>query len=528
MHLSRHDLFQMDDEWLKKLPAELLLEVSKRLLHDVKELQDRLNRNPDNSSRPPTSQAPWAKTGDSEEPPGAVDESGTTGATAETATGSSTEETEQVPAVDGQRPSARKGSGKRPGKQPGSAGHGRSQKRAITARCEHRPEMCAACAAALSADAASQAYTAWDEVDIAPPVEGLIGWTFSVTRHTLLEVSGSCGHVSRAQPWRAPADGEWEKVELGEWRLVGPRLAGVIVLLALRMRLSRARIRELLMELFDLTLSTGVIDETLREAGRASLPLEDAWVADLVQAAQLHVDETSWPESGTLLWLWALVTTHTVLFLIGPRSREMLENALQDGFAGLLISDGYGVYRAWENRLRCWPHRMRKLRGLAESSDARVSGVGQEMEGIMKTLMAALYAARIDPPPEGLPDRYANEIKRLRYLCEAHQMDDHSVLRSVVREFLYDWDVILRPVAEPHLPLSNNAAEQALRHGVIARTISHGTRSEEGSRAFAFLASLIETCRRRGASAWQYLGTVIAAARKGLQLPAIPAIPATV
>ena len=37
---------------LKKLQAELLLEVSKRLLHDVKELQDRLNQNPDNSSRP--------------------------------------------------------------------------------------------------------------------------------------------------------------------------------------------------------------------------------------------------------------------------------------------------------------------------------------------------------------------------------------------------------------------------------------------------------------------------------------------
>jgi hypothetical protein len=28
MHLSKHDLFQMNDEWLKKLPAELLLEVS--------------------------------------------------------------------------------------------------------------------------------------------------------------------------------------------------------------------------------------------------------------------------------------------------------------------------------------------------------------------------------------------------------------------------------------------------------------------------------------------------------------------
>jgi transposase len=86
------------------------------------------------------------------------------------------------------------------------------------------------------------------------------------------------------------------------------------------------------MELFGLLLSTGVIDETIREAGRASFPLEDVLVADIVQAPQLNVDETSWKESGLLLWLWALVTTHTVLFLIGPRTAEMLENALQDGF----------------------------------------------------------------------------------------------------------------------------------------------------------------------------------------------------
>jgi len=435
MDLSKPDLFQMNDKWLKKLPAEQLLEVSKRLLHGAKELQQQLNQSPDNSSRPPTSQAPWAKTGGSEEQSGAADERDTADVAAETA-GSSTDETEPAPPVDGQRSSTGKGSGKRPGKQPGSAGQGHSQKLAITAPCEHRPELCAACAAALSADAAdapSQGYTAWDEVDMVPP-EGLIGWTFRVTRHTLLQVSCSCGLVSRAQPWRAPADGQSEKVELGEWRLVGPRLTGVIVLLALRMHLSRASIRELLMEMFELPLSTGVIDEMIREAGRASRPLEDALVADIVQAAQLHVDETSRPESGVLAWRWALVTTHTALFLIGPRSREMLENALPDGFRGLLIRDGYGVYRAWENRLRCWPQ----------------------------------------------------------------------------------------------LPLSNNAAEQALRHWVISRYISHGTRSEEGSRAFAFLASVIETCRRRGASTWQYLGTVIGAARRGLQLPTIPAFPAAV
>ena len=525
MHLRKHDLLQMNDEWLKKLPAELLLEVSKRLLDDVKELHDRLNQNPDNSSRPPTSQAPWERASEAEVDQDSATEIDTEEAAAEEKR-KSAEAGEEAAKPVVNAPLAPKGTDKKPGKQPGSQGFGRTQKLTVTATCEHRPENCTACALALAADGKSQAYTGWDEIDIAPQVDGAIGLLFSVTRHLLLEVVCSCGHVSRAQPWRAPPDSAWEQVELGEWRLVGPQLAGILVFLGLRMRLSRARIREGLMELFGLMLSTGVIDETIREAGRASFPLEDLLVADIVQAPQLNVDETSWKESGLLLWLWALVTTHTVLFLIGPRTAEMLENALQDGYHGILISDGYVVYRAWKNRLRCWPHLMRKLRGLAESTDRRVAGVGKEMEGLMQTLMDAIYAARIDSPPEGLPVRYAVDIARLRHLCEAHRMDARPALRSVVREFLYDWDVILRPVAEPHLPLSNNAAEQALRHWVIARYISHGTRSEAGSRAFALVASVIETCRRRKASAWRYLGTVIAAARKGLPLPALPAISA--
>ena len=81
--------------------------------------------------------------------------------------------------------------------------------------------------------------------------------------------------------------GSGRRLSSGSGRRVGPRLAGVIVLLALRMRLSRARIREFPKELFELTRSTGAIDETIREAGGAGLPLEDALVADIVLAAQL-------------------------------------------------------------------------------------------------------------------------------------------------------------------------------------------------------------------------------------------------
>ncbi|MCA0367333.1 MAG: DUF6444 domain-containing protein, partial [Proteobacteria bacterium] len=160
MHLRKHDLLQMNDEWLTRLPAELLLEVSKHLLHDVKELQDRLNQNPDNSSRPPTSQAPWERVSDAEAEAEAGKDSPTEIDTAEAAAEGETEAGEAAEeTAKGKPQSTPKAAKKKPGKQPGSPGFGRTQKLTVTATCEHRPENCAACAATLATDAKSQAYT---------------------------------------------------------------------------------------------------------------------------------------------------------------------------------------------------------------------------------------------------------------------------------------------------------------------------------------------------------------------------------
>ena len=51
----------------------------------------------------------------------------------------------------------------------------------------------------------------------------------------------------------------------------------------------------------------------------------------------------------------------------------------------------------------------------------------------------------------------------------------------------------------------NNAAERALRHGVIWRKLSLGTASEGGSRFVEGLLSVIETCRQRGRNIPTYL-----------------------
>ncbi|WP_420825661.1 IS66 family transposase [Thiocystis minor] len=69
-------------------------------------------------------------------------------------------------------------------------------------------------------------------------------------------------------------------------------------------------------------------------------------------------------------------------------------------------------------------------------------------------------------------------------------------------ELWNDWDAIFRVLENPQWPLTNNDAERALRHWAIARRIMMGTLSEAGSRAFTLLASVIDTCRKRGYVPW--------------------------
>ena len=520
-HLTDHDLRQIDEAWLQSLAEPVARAVLSRVVEDLKEARDRLNQNSENSSRPPGSRLPWEDRRLAE-----AEEDGEATGCAEPRSSSVLPAGEAVADVTSgadeasPRRRVKAPSGRKPGQQPGAEGHGRTQKLVVD-EVEHRhPAVCAACGAVLAPGAA---YTGWDTIDVLPLAAGEVGLKLGVTRHLLHEAGCACGHRTRAGHDQAPPDTAWGEIELGEWRLLGPRLAAVVVLLTMRFRLSRVKVKELLAELFGLHLSTGLIDQTIRETGRAVAPLETELVAEIEQAALVHADETSWREAGQALWLWVFVTAQTVLYQIGYRTQEIVINVLSAAFQGDLMTDGYAVYRSSPNRLRCWAHLMRKLVGLSESTHQRVAGIGQQLHAAFSGLQDAIYTARgSGDPPGALASDDATAIETFRHTLERHRDDPHEKLRAVAREFLRDWEVILRPLSDPSLPLTNNEAERALRHYVIARRISHGTRSELGSRAYALLASVIETCRRRGAVVLDFLGSVIAAARKGLALPSLP------
>jgi hypothetical protein len=310
-------------------------------------------------------------------------------------------------------------------------------------------------------------------------------------------------------------------VELSDWRLVGPGLAALIVALSYRFRLSRARVREFLGEWLGLDLSIGTIQQTLHEAAAAVAPAEDELVEAVLASDLLHADETTWPESDQTLWLWVFRSLTVTLYYVAGRGKELVENVL-DGFTGWLMSDGWGSYRHYPRRLRCWAHLIRKARGLAQSCHREAHAFGRLVLDTLEALMAAVCAAREGPPPVDLPTQHAPLVAALRAACERRQHSAHQKTHALAVELLNDREAIFQVLSHPELPLTNNEAERALRHGVILRKLSLGTRTPVGSRVVALLASVIDTCRQRGHAPWRYLERAIADRRAGLPLAALP------
>lgn len=94
-----------------------------------------------------------------------------------------------------------------------------------------------------------------------------------------------------------------------------------------------------------------------------------------------------------------------------------------------------------------------------------------------------------------------------------------ELLRGEVSMFLFAFVNGVEP--------TNNAAERALRHGVLWRQMSHGPKSVVGAEFLGNIWSVVETCRQQSRGVWDFLTACMAAAAEGRVLPSLLSLPNT-
>jgi transposase len=502
-NLDKDDLSQMNRSYFQSLSQERLVEVADNLHQLATELWEKQQQNSENSSQPPSKDNPYdSKT--TTERSEKIEESESSSAQ----TGSEKIEESVVP-------EKKKKSALKPGKQPGGKGFGRSQLLKAEVIISHYPQRCSACNQELR-ESNAQRYLGYYVLELEPE---LFGFRIVTQLHHYYRTNCSCGHCTHEKPGQGRVfvvEGRSQDLKLTEYVLVGPLLATFIASLSVRYRMSRTKIREFLTDWTNTELSIGTIDRCIREAGMACVPVVEELVAQLQQADILHLDETHWYVRGKLHWLWVAVSTKTAVFHIGSRRKEELSHLVTEAFLGWLISDGYAVYRSSPKRQRCLAHLIRKAVAVTGAINRKAATIGQWILDDLRELISTIASGNQEH------HLIRKLLRGLRRVCHLGKKADHHKLQALAKEILNDWDAVVAFVHHPELPPTNNEAERALRHAVIARNIGFGTRTNEGSLAYSSLLSVIETCRLRNLNPWNYIAKVLALARQGINPPPFP------
>ena len=203
---------------------------------------------------------------------------------------------------------------------------------------------------------------------------------------------------------------------------------------------------------------------------------------------------TSGPPVGAVGRLFS--TPKERFFLRRGRGGVVVDEVLDESFEGILVSDFYVAYHHYPGlKQRCWAHLLRDIHKLKVlyPEDAGLVRWARRVQRLYANAVG-WAAAGGRPPSRG---QLALE-DRLLALCLPFLEDPLAVQAKLCRRIERHTKELFAFVSHPEAPSDNNAAERSLRHLVISRKISGGTRSEQGSDSKMTLASLFGTWRARG------------------------------
>lgn len=447
--------------------VQTLLATVGQLQQEVAQLREQVNKNSQNSSKPPSSDPPAVK----------------------------------------RKPPAAKGKRKRGG-QPGHEGRGRKLKPAeqVSRFVISRPHECIHCGTLLLGyDPQPSRHQVTELPAIAPEI-------IEYQVHSLPCVA--CGQQTRGQ-WPA-------EMPAGSF---GPRVQATTGYLSGRFGVSHRDIQELMDTLFGVAMGLGTVSAQEHRLSQALVaPVQEAQTF-LQQQPAVNVDETSWREEDHSCWLWVASTPEVALFLLqASRSQQGVVALLGTDYAGIVGSDRHSAYNglADERRQLCWSHLQRDFQALVDRG-GESAVLGRLLLNQTRRMFSLWHRVRDGTLTRSAFQTAMQPIRReVEALLElAFLLVPHRQTQSTCRNLLQHKTALWRFVDHEGVAPTNNAAEQALRRGVLWRKRSFGTQSQAGSRFVERLLTVVISLRRQHRHVLDFLTEACRAFGSGLPMPSL-------
>lgn len=278
--------------------------------------------------------------------------------------------------------------------------------------------------------------------------------------------------------------------------LYGPRLHAQVCYWKYSLGLTLLKIQKLLMNQYELNISTGQLSEIL---SRSANKFEDAYAelkTKLREQDHLHVDETGWRVEGKNAWLWSFSNEDISVYTIGDsRGQDVVEEVLGEVFGGVLCSDFYGSYQKIKSlKQKCWVHVLRDLRVLAEKEPEDI-----EVQYFLSKMKGFFNRGKQLREDKANGKNIETRLKRIKNETEnfAKREFKKVELRTLGKR-LIKYRLEMYTFIEKNIEPTNNNAEREIRPAVLMRKTSYGNRSDRGRNNQAILMSMIRTADKIG------------------------------
>jgi transposase len=361
---------------------------------------------------------------------------------------------------------------------------------------EHGPEQCQECGQEL-AQVEGVVLGRRQEIEIPPkPVE--------VVEHQRLQKA--CPHCGCRNK------GAWPEHIRGPVQY-GRRFKALCVYLLNYQLLPYERVAELLKVLFGYQPGGGTLSQAQEQAYEVLEPVEAAIKETIRGSPNAHADETGMRVEGKTQWLHVCSTESDTYYYWSQHRGQQAhqEDGLLPDYRGILMHDAYSTYFGLEcQHALCNAHLLRDLQALSEAEPAE--RWPRHLSRLLQTAWALVKQAKADGLNQ-LPETTSDRVKALvdQLIQQADQRTPRNqrlpgqrgrVPQSPHRNLLdrlmtYKSDC-LRFVTDFTIPFDNNLAERDLRMCKLQQKISGCFRTETGADLFCRIRGYISTLRKQG------------------------------
>ncbi len=228
------------------------------------------------------------------------------------------------------------------------------------------------------------------------------------------------------------------------------------------------------------------------------------------QAAVTYTDDTGWRVGGEAAYLMAFDTdSETVYQVRSQHGHQQVLEIIPADYGGTLVTDRGPSYEAQAlsevEQSKCHSHLMRNVTEVVESKRGPAKRFGTRLKAILKSGNQLWQDYRAGKVADLTEPAAAIKQELKRHLRHRHLRDpDNQRLLDTIG-LQRDQGRLLLFLDKPEVEPTNNRAERALRPAVIARKVSHCSKTKEGATAFAAFHTVLQTAKKSGTSFSQSL-----------------------